>query len=331
MEELIAKCGCNCSNCPTYKENLKSIENRYQCSIGWEKYLNIKLKPEKLRLCDGCFIPDEDRKTYYLNCRVRKCAIFNGAPNCAHCSAYPCQDVRTVHSIQESETRQTIEKRIGYKIPDKDYLEIIEPYEGIKHLNKIRESLKPEDIVEMIPVSINPKTIPFPMGFPIKSKEEFSYQEIHRIICSIEVEDNISYARSIELDKNRKLLLKLLWTFGSIGELSKDKEAIILGSKEYSDQKLTSYHSRLCELIKILEKSRLRCEFVPIKNSEWRTKTGALRKDGWNLKLSFMKKENQEFLHTLKRYTELLIKKYDQNAFRYFAKADMRAVCQENC
>jgi hypothetical protein len=37
-----------------------------------ERFLNIKLSPEKLRACDGCSIPDPDRKIYYLNCRIRK-------------------------------------------------------------------------------------------------------------------------------------------------------------------------------------------------------------------------------------------------------------------
>jgi hypothetical protein len=37
MEESIAKCGFNCGNCPSYKENLKTIEDRKRCSWVWEK------------------------------------------------------------------------------------------------------------------------------------------------------------------------------------------------------------------------------------------------------------------------------------------------------
>ena len=28
MEEFVAKCGCNCSTCPSYKDNLKTNEDR---------------------------------------------------------------------------------------------------------------------------------------------------------------------------------------------------------------------------------------------------------------------------------------------------------------
>ncbi|MGD8779857.1 MAG: hypothetical protein PVH88_12960 [Ignavibacteria bacterium] len=48
MEISIARCGCDCSNCPTYKDNISTIEERRRCSSGWAKYLNIKLNPEKL-------------------------------------------------------------------------------------------------------------------------------------------------------------------------------------------------------------------------------------------------------------------------------------------
>ena len=106
MNELIAKCGCNCSQCPTFKDNLQTFEDRKRCSWGWKKYLNIKLSPEKLRLCDGCSISDDKRKVYYLNCYVRKCAMKNGVKNCAYCSAYPCQEVLAIHSLQKLDAKE---------------------------------------------------------------------------------------------------------------------------------------------------------------------------------------------------------------------------------
>lgn len=327
MEEFIAKCGCNCSNCPSYKEKLKTIEDRKRCSWGWEKYFQIKLKPEKLRLCDGCAIPDKDRKVYYLNCRVRKCAILNGVKNCAYCSAYQCQYVLTIHSIQKPNARERIEERIGYRIPQKDYLSIVEPYEGIKHLDEIRGSLKSEDIVEMIPVSKVPKTIPFPEEIPFSIKEKSAYQQIHWIISSIEVGENVSYARYTELDKNRKQLLKLLWAFGLFGELEKGGGYIILGSEKYSAQKITSYHTKVQEYILILKRYGLDCEIVPINDKVWRTVRGALRNEGWCMKMFSKKNMNKKLFKALKNYTKLIDEKYGKNAFRYFAKADMRVLC----
>ena len=94
MNINIAKCGCDCFNCPTYKENIKTIENRKKCSAGWAKYLDLKLSPEKLRACDGCSIPDTERKTYYLNCIIRKCAMTNGIENCAYCTVFHAKSYR---------------------------------------------------------------------------------------------------------------------------------------------------------------------------------------------------------------------------------------------
>lgn len=321
MEDFIAKCGCNCATCPTYKDNLPTNEEKKRCSLGWEKYLNIKLKPEKLRLCDGCSIPDKDRKAYYLNCRVRKCAIFNGLENCAYCSAYPCQDVRTIHSIQEPGARKRIEDRIGYQIPQDDYLALIEPFEGIKHLDEIRKSLKTEDIVDIIPVTKIPRIIPFPNNISLKSDLIGTYQKLHQILSKIATAENVSYARSIEAGKNRKELLKLLWTFGLNGEINNEEKCLILSSDKYSEQKNTSYSSRIQDYILILKKHDLNCELITTDNKRWQTPTGALRREGWYLRLFSSK--DISLLEALKNYSKLLEKEHGKNAFKYFSKADM--------
>ena len=327
MEDFIAKCGCNCATCPTYKENLTTTDDRVRCSSGWEKYLDIKLKPEKLRLCDGCSIPDNDRNVYYLNCRVRKCAMLSGVVNCAHCSTYPCQDVKTIHSIQEPGARERIEDRIGYQVPQDDYITIIEPYEGIKHFNEFMKSLKANDIIKMVPVNKIPKTIPFPKDIPLNNDLRQAYEKLHSILSSLEVAENVSYARSVALDKNRKQVLKLLWTFGLYGELEKAGEDIILGSEQYSAEKNTSYYSKIQEYILVLENYGLNCDIVPVDDKSWKTPSGALRNKGWYLKLSSTKNMHRNLFKGLKTYIGLLEKEYGKNAFKYFSKADMRNLC----
>jgi hypothetical protein len=327
MEELIAICGCNCSRCPSYNENLRTIEDRMRCSRGWEKYFQIKIKPEKLRSCDGCAIPDQDRKEYYLNCRVRKCANFNGVKNCAYCLAYPCQDVQTIHSVQKPGARERIEERLGYKMPQNDYLSIIEPYEGINHLDAIRRSLKSTDIIEMTPVSKVPQIVPFPEEIPFNMKEKCAYRQIHSLISSVEVGRNVSYARRMEMDNNRKNILKLLWTLGLFGELDKGGKFLTVRSDKYAAQKIASYHSEVQELILLLSRYGIDGEIVPIDDKVWRTAGGALRKEGWYMKLSAQKGLNQEIFDAMKNFVGLLIEKYGKNAFRHFAKADMRVLC----
>lgn len=326
MTDLIAKCGCNCAKCQTYKDNLQTIEDRKQCSWGWQKYLNIRLSPEKLRPCDGCSIADEKRKVYYLNCYVRKCAIQNGIENCAHCSAYPCDEVMSIHSLQQPGAKERIEKRIGTSIPGQDYLAIIEPFEGINHLDDIRKSLAAEEIVEIIQFSVQPKIIAFPDDLSLSKDEITAYRYLHKIIAALEVNKQISFARKFTLEKNRKQLLKILWAFGKLGELKEDDGIyLILSSEAYSSQKISSYYSKVQHYSQQFEKHGVQCEIIPLQEKEWLTHTGALRNAGWLMKLSFAGEiGGGSTVKALKNYALMLDEKYGNNAFQYFSKGDMR-------
>ena len=324
MKNLFAKCGMNCGRCSTYKENLKTEGDRQRCSDAWKKYFNIRLSPEKLRLCDGCQTPDHENPVRYINCRARKCAIFNSVETCAHCSAYPCEDV-----AQYSLTTDAIQKmsdRLGSPIPQKDYIAFIEPYEAMKHLDAIRSSLASEKIVEMKPVSFKPKIIDFPENLPLGEEESYGFKPLHRLLSQVGTANNISYARQLALKKTRQHILKILWGFGCFGQYSEQDDAsMVLDSEAYLDQKIHSYHSRVCEYFKILKKYGVLCEIIPLIEKEWLTPTGALRKDGWLMKMSFGKKAGGSMaLKSLVTYTAKLQEKYGKNAFRTFSKADMR-------
>jgi hypothetical protein len=322
VKDLIAKCGCNCTTCPTYKDNLKDIDDRKKCSEGWEKYLNIKLGPEKLRLCDGCSIPDDKRKIFYLNCVVRKCAMKNGIENCAYCSAFPCEEVENIHEIQKPDTVQKIINKLGKPIEKKEYLDFIEPYEGVKHLNEIRKDLSSNEIIEFKKFSITPKTFPFPSKEPIKDRETVKYKQIHTILSNIEVFEDIPYARFLKLQKSRDNILKLLWAFGSIGDLNND--FLLLQGKDYLEQKINGFYFKALNIFKILEKHNVICEIVPTQEKGWLTPTGGLRKEGWFMKMSFSDSiGGVSLLKCFKDYVTILNHKYKNNAFRCFSKADM--------
>ncbi len=141
MTNDIAKCGCDCINCPTYKENVSTIDNRRKCSSGWEKFLEIKLSHEKLRACDGCSITDSERKTYYLNCKIRKCAMINAIDNCAYCKGFPCEELLKAHSVQQINSREEFIKKTGKEISEQDYKYFVEPYAGLNRLNQKRQTL----------------------------------------------------------------------------------------------------------------------------------------------------------------------------------------------
>ena len=82
MDNNIAKCGCNCTNCPTYKENLKSIDDKLdeakQMELGNKlaRFINDIARLEgqidyidyKLELCEhlGLFPKFIDKENYIL-------------------------------------------------------------------------------------------------------------------------------------------------------------------------------------------------------------------------------------------------------------------------
>lgn len=330
MNEMIAKCGCDCSRCPTYKDNLQTYEDRQRCHWGWKKYLDINLSAEKLRLCDGCSIPDEKRKVYYLNCYVRKCAIQNKIENCACCSDYPCQEVLTIHSLQKPGARKKIEERLGTAIPESDYLAFIEPYEGIKHLNEIRGNLCSEDIIEAKRFSVRSKIVEFPHDLYSSKLELSGYKNLYHLLSVLEISDDVPYSRKFTLEKNRKQLLKILWAFGRFGELNEaDGTYLVLSSEVYTSQQINSYYSKVQDYIGLFEKYGVHCEIVPLQEKGWVTPTGALRNTGWLMKLTIDERMGGSLtIKALKNYALKLDEKYGDNAFRYFSKADMRSLIE---
>ena len=160
MNISTGKCGCDCTHCPTYKENLKTREDRQRCSSGWKQYLDIKLSPEKLRACDGCSVPDAGRKVYYLNCIIRKCAMINEIANCEYCSGFPCMELMKVHSLQSITGREEYIRQKGKEISEKDYMLLIDPYAGLARLKKIRETLTEKDIKDFRRFSLKTRFAP---------------------------------------------------------------------------------------------------------------------------------------------------------------------------
>jgi hypothetical protein len=327
MKDLFAKCGCNCGRCPSYKGNLQTDEDRQRCSDGWYRYLGFRLSPGKLRPCDGCQATDDENRVRYQNCYVRTCAVRNSVETCAHCSGYPCEDVKNLHEIQRAGAKERIAARLGTPIPEKDYLAFIEPYEGIKHLDEIRASLGLDDIVEMTQVSTKPRIVDFPDDLPFSKEETSAFERLHRLLAAVESVEGISYARQAALKKRRRLLLKILWAFGRFGELEEGGLHLVVDSETYLAQKIHSSYSRLKDYFEALEKYGVHCEHVPLMEEGWLTPKGALRKRGWFMKMSFGDDASGvSALNALQSYAAKLDEKYGERAFRYFSRADMRAL-----
>jgi len=233
-----------------------------------------------------------------------------------------------------ADAREKTAARLGIPIPEEDYLTFIEPYEGLKHLDEIRASLGAEDIVEPTkPPPFKPKTTDFPEAPPSSKEETLALMALHRLIRTINTVDADTYVMQERLKKRRHYFLKLLWTFGLLGELKEEGGLhLVLDGDIYLEQKLAGRYSTVVDhYFKALEEYGVHCEIVPLMETGWLTPGGTLTKHGWLMKMAFDDSAGGVAVPTaLKGYTATLDEKYGKRAFRYFSKADMRVLNEQS-
>ena len=92
MEENLAYCGINCSECPAYiatqKGDMKDLE---KVAKEWSSE-SLTFAPEEL-CCDGC-INDERIFQWCSKCPIRSCCREKGFQNCAYCDDYFCDNLK---------------------------------------------------------------------------------------------------------------------------------------------------------------------------------------------------------------------------------------------
>ena len=91
MDKMIAFCGLNCAECPTFLATLKNDDRmREKVALDWSKMYKTQLKAKDIN-CDGC-LAEKGRLFSHCNvCEIRKCGREKKIENCAHCNEYPCQ------------------------------------------------------------------------------------------------------------------------------------------------------------------------------------------------------------------------------------------------
>ena len=326
MNASIAKCGCNCATCPTYKNNVQNTEQRKICSLGWEKYLNIRLSPEKLRACDGCDLPDNERKNYYLNCKIRKCCIENEMENCAYCSIFPCKELESVHSMQLIHTKDDFVSLTGRSINETEFLKFIEPYAGLKHLMDIRKNLYKSEIKDFKKFTFKNKSCKFPEDILLTDETgAHGLKRIYDLVTSLAIRADVSYAEYLTLRTKREHLLKMLMSFGIFGVIVKaGNDYLELDGEIYSAQKLPGMYHKLLEYLDELKQYHITSEIIVLDPKSWQTPTGGLRNKGWKIRLSFGEGiTNGEDLRFFKNYMIKLHQKHGKKSYRYFNMADL--------
>jgi len=91
MEKMIAFCGINCAECPTFLATREDNDHkREKVAEQWSKDYQMQIKQEDIN-CDGC-LSDKGRLFSHCKvCEIRKCGQGKNIKNCAYCIEYPCQ------------------------------------------------------------------------------------------------------------------------------------------------------------------------------------------------------------------------------------------------
>jgi len=239
---------------------------------------------------------------------MRACAIKTGVENCAFCAAYPCG------ACPPDIDREKIAAKLGEPIPEEDYLAFIKPYERLKNLDRIRASLKPEDLnAPFKPKPIKARIIPFLDDLPIEQDEANALRAVHALVVGIMTAGAETYAHQLRRKRSRPQMMALLWLIALRGDLQEEDGAqIVLDGRVHGARKDCGWlvrkrdkalHSAIRHATKHLKGFGALVEFSSLKK-------------GWKLKLSFTEKAGgAAALKALKRWVVALAKEHGEPVY----------------
>lgn len=114
MDTMIAYCGLTCDSCPVHLATLEkdiSQQKIMRTSIAEQcnKLYGMNLHFNDITDCDGCKANTGRLFSGCLNCEIRKCTIEKNIENCAYCSDYACELLKT-HFSHDSGARIQLDK-----------------------------------------------------------------------------------------------------------------------------------------------------------------------------------------------------------------------------
>ena len=344
MSKLISKCGMDCETCPW-----GPYPRKHMTTKEFERYKKrakeiLGHKPLKTP-CFTCQTADEEipkgAKLPPRNCLVRQCVDRSGVKNCAYCSRFPCEGMK---SIAGAWNREFFEEKHGAKIPEEDYRAFIKPFEAMKRLKEIRASLNPDDIVEAPAVpQLEIKVVDLRRDLPFSKKETAAFKILHQVLADVKrsslgLKDIDTFAQQQRLKNRIPYLLRLFWILGRFGDLQTENGSrLVVDAKTYIDNRgnekdLASWSFVKDVIIKILSEFGVRCERVMlkgVKEKDLATPGGYLRSKGWLMMMTFDEKAGGvTALKALQTYARKLEEKYGRKAFRYFSDVDMQVLSE---
>ncbi|MFZ5974847.1 MAG: DUF3795 domain-containing protein [Bacillota bacterium] len=131
MKEILSKCGYRCDICPAYTENIKGEEDKIKVSQGWKRLFGFEIPPDKVE-CAGCHNKGRHADS---GCPVRPCVIEKGFENCAYCTDFECDALKTRTGFLDDYLGNN-------EVSKEDYELYVRPYASRERLLEIRS--KPE-------------------------------------------------------------------------------------------------------------------------------------------------------------------------------------------
>ncbi|TFG96257.1 DUF3795 domain-containing protein [Candidatus Thorarchaeota archaeon] len=341
MEPVISKCGNMCSSCPwgVWVRRNQTPEEWDAFAEDVKKYVGYS--PVK-NPCHGCQTPTDNLAkdvgvhNFLRGCSARKCAFHNDIRNCAYCSRYPCDKIETLNS---SNSRKHAEQRIGESIPDDKYMAFVRIFEGQKTLDEIRKGLDPSQIQEVKTIEQKaPKIVAFPDVKKNHMKYKQLYDSFSKIISSeLGLKDTDTIAVQEMLEKQREVLLRLLWiisTYGFEEDETLSVDSITINTYKKGTSGFPTTEGAWNRWIAILSKAGIHGELklASSDKSELISPIGWLRDripgsddPGFHLRIFLDDKlGGYESLKLLQSYAMQLEEEYGKRAFGIFKKADMR-------
>ena len=144
--------------------------------------------------CPGC--PDG------YGCVIKNCVTRNGVPTCAHCAAFPCEEI------------------VPEDWPGREYepVWVASPTARHGHLTALRATLGDADVVEpKALVEGRARVVPMPSRMVLSRK---ACEVIHCYLSAVAMaRPATSYARQYRIRQAKHHLVSYLWQFGRGGEL----------------------------------------------------------------------------------------------------------------
>jgi hypothetical protein len=114
VELPIACCGLNCGHCPLYTATQnRDLELKREIAEQWTKNSGEVFRPEDIS-CGGCQGVTGILARSAATCPIRPCARKRAVANCAHCSEYACDKLKTFqeHAPDAKNTLEMIRQQI---------------------------------------------------------------------------------------------------------------------------------------------------------------------------------------------------------------------------